>query len=239
VYAAITAPPGARENGRVPDDGDTLLTATRPAHAAADGVLALMHGRGTSERDLAGLFDLLDPERRLHCAAPRGPLQIPGQPGNHWYAVERVGFPDPQTFARSYEMLGDWLGGVIGSLDVPPDRAVLGGFSQGTVMAYALGLGAGRPRPAGILALSGFVPEVDGWEPDLDSRRGMPVFISHGAADPIIEVGFARAARGLLVPAGLDVSYRESPGGHWIDGPTVDAAREWLERALPRQPIQI
>jgi phospholipase/carboxylesterase len=221
----------------VPADGNTLPTAIRPAGAASDGALVLMHGRGTSEEDLAGLFDLLDPERRLHCAAPRGPLQIPGQPGNHWYLVERVGYPDPPTFARSYGMLGDWLEDVLGSVEIPIERAVLGGFSQGTVMAYALGLGAGRPRPAGILALSGFVPTVEGWEPEPESRRGMPVFISHGAADPIIEVGFARAARDLLEPGGLDVSYRESPGGHSIDGPTIDAAREWLERVLPRRPL--
>lgn len=218
-------------------EGDPLLTAARPARGVTDGVLALMHGRGTSERDLAGLFDLLDPEHRLHCAAPRGPLQIPGQPGNHWYVVERVGFPDPETFLRSYELLGDWLEDLLVSLELPPERLVLGGFSQGTVMAYALGLGTGRARPGGILALSGFVPTVDGWQPDLETRRGLPVLISHGVADPIIEVGFARAARELLEPAGLGVTYRESPGGHWIDGPTIDAAREWLERALPRQPI--
>ena len=41
----------------------------------------------------------------------------------------------------------------------------------------------------------------------------------------------------MLEPAGLDVTYREAPIGHWIDGPTIDAARDWLEAALPRQPI--
>ena len=54
--------------------------------------------------------------------------------------------------------VGEWVGAV-------PHRTVIGGFSQGTVMAYAVGLGSGRPRPAGILALSGFVPEVEGWSP--------------------------------------------------------------------------
>jgi phospholipase/carboxylesterase len=196
-----------------------------------------MHGRGTSEQDLAGLFDLLDPERRLHCAAPRAPLQLPGGPGYHWYVVERVGYPDPATFADSFELLGAWLEQLAADTGIPPERTVLGGFSMGTVMSYALGLGKGRPRPAGILALSGFVPEVEGWEPDLDSRRGLPVLISHGSQDPVISVEFARAARALLESAGLDVTYREMPGGHWIDGPTTDAAREWLEKAAPRRPL--
>jgi predicted esterase len=61
--------------------------------------------------------------------------------------------------------------------------------------------------------------------------------ISHGDRDPIIGVGFARAAREMLETAGLEVAYREAPIGHWIDGPTIDAARDWLESALPRQPL--
>jgi len=65
----------------------------------------------------------------------------------------------------------------------------------------------------------------------------LPVLISHGAGDPVIEVDFARNARELLESGGLDVAYRESPGGHQIDGPTIDAGREWLEQALPRQPL--
>jgi phospholipase/carboxylesterase len=231
------AGPGWVDNARIGDGMNSLAWAAREARTTPDGALVLMHGRGTSEQDLAGLFDLLDPEGRLHCAAPRGPLQIPGQPGNHWYVVERVGYPDPRTFERSRLLLSDWLAAVLESVDVPAERAVLGGFSQGTVMAYTLGLGKGSPIPAGILALSGFIPTVEGWESDLESRRGLPVLISHGARDPVIGVDFARAARELLDAGGLEVTYRESPGGHQIDGPTIDAAREWLERAVPRQPL--
>jgi phospholipase/carboxylesterase len=222
----------------VTESSEPLVTATRPARLERpDGLLVLLHGRGTSEQDLVGLFDHFDPEGRLVCASPRAPLQFPGQPGNHWYVVERVGFPDRETFAASYAMLGEWLGALGESAGIGADRTVLGGFSQGTVMSYALGLGGGRPRPAGILALSGFIPEVEGWEPDLASRAGMPVLISHGSADPVISVEFARAARDLLEPAGLDVTYREGPIGHSIDGPTIDAACDWLETALPRLPL--
>ena len=225
------------DNARIVDGIDSLAWAARAARTTPDGALVLMHGRGTSEHDLAGLFDLLDPEGRLHCAAPRGPLQIPGQPGNHWYVVERVGYPDQPTFERSERLLSDWLAAFLESVDVPAERAALGGFSQGTVMAYTLGLGKGSPIPAGILALSGFIPTVEGWEPDLEPRRGLPVLISHGVRDPVIGVDFARTARDRLEAGGLEVSYRESPGGHQIDGPTIDAAREWLERAVPRQPL--
>jgi phospholipase/carboxylesterase len=226
------------QNGGVSQPPQSLSTAARPSRLdRPDGLLVLLHGRGTSEQDLAPLFDLLDPEGRLACASPRAPFQFPGMPGNHWYVVERVGFPDRDTFAASYAQLGEWLAEAEEWAGSGVERTVIGGFSQGTVMSYALGLGSDRPRPAGILALSGFVPEVEGWEPDLASRAGMPVLISHGAADPVIGVEFARAARDLLEPAGLDLTYREAPLGHSIDGPTIDAATEWLEAALPRLPL--
>src|SRR4051812_34854919 len=171
-----------------------------------------MHGRGTSEQDLAGLFDLLDPERRLHCAAPRAPLQLPGGPGYHWYVVERVGYPDPDTFARSFELLGAWLEQLAAETGIPPERTVLGGFSMGTVMSYALGLGKGRPRPAGILALSGFIPQVEGWEPDLASRRGVPGLISPRRQDPGISVEVSRAPPPPPQAARPALPHRAIPG---------------------------
>src|ERR1700751_741753 len=130
----------------------------RPAAAQPEGLLVLHHGRGTSEEDLLPLADLLDPERRVNVAAPRGPLQLPGPPGYHWYAVLRVGHPDPGTFAIAYRQLAQFHDELWERTGVTPERTVLGGFSMGTVMSYALGLGPDRPRPARILAFSGFLP---------------------------------------------------------------------------------
>jgi phospholipase/carboxylesterase len=84
-------------------------------------------------------------------------------------------------------------------------------------MSWALGLGAGRPRPAGIVALSGFVPRVEGFALDLDGLEGYPVAIGHGSLDPVIPVEFGREAAALLRGAGADVLWRESPVPHTID----------------------
>jgi phospholipase/carboxylesterase len=191
---------------------------------APQGDLVLLHGRGADEHDLFGLFDVLDPERRLRGITVGGPLRLPPG-GKHWYVVPRVGFPDHDTFHASYAALGELLDGELG-LDW--SRTVIGGFSQGTVMSYALGLGADRPVPAGIMALSGFIPTVDGWTAGLDARRDLPVTIAHGAADPVISVDFARAARAQLEPAGLQVTYRESPVGHTIDPRGIPELQGWL-----------
>jgi phospholipase/carboxylesterase len=207
---------------------ESLRFIQRPSSEDLEGALVLLHGRGVDERDLAPLLDELDPDRRLLGVAPRGPLSLPGSPGAHWYIVRRVGYPDPDSFAESYAQLGAWLEALAESSGISPERTVLGGFSQGAVMAYALGLGEGRARPAAILAMSGFVPVVDGWSADLEARRGLPVAIRHGTRDPVIGVEFGRQARALLEPAGLDVSYRESPIGHGVDPAWLPELASWL-----------
>jgi phospholipase/carboxylesterase len=204
----------------------------RPSRGEAEGLLVLHHGRGADEHDLLPLADALDPSGRLHVATPRAPLELPGWPGYHWYVVPRVGYPDPETFHAARRALGSLHDELWERTGVLPERTVLGGFSMGSVMSYTLGLGADRPVPAGILAFSGFVPVVDGWEPDLVSRSELPVFIAHGRNDPIMEVGFARRARELLEAGGLDVSYHESDVAHQIDPTHLAAATRWLDAVL-------
>jgi phospholipase/carboxylesterase len=209
-----------------------LLYAERPPAGEAAGLLVLHHGRGADEQDLIGLADALDPARALLIVAPRAPLTLAGGPGFHWYVVPRVGYPDPETFAAGVQALAEFHDELWERTGIEPGRTVLGGFSQGAVMSYALGLAGGRPRPAGILAFSGFLPSVPGFEPDLEGRAGLPAFIAHGRADRVISVEFGRRARDLLESGGLAVEYLESDAAHQIGPRAVVAARGWLERAL-------
>jgi phospholipase/carboxylesterase len=210
----------------------TLLTHhVRRAAGDPEGALVLLHGRGADERDLEPLADVLDPERRLAVFLPRAPLSLPPG-GAHWYVVRRVGFPDPDTFFPTFERLSAWVDAALADAEVSPGRLVLAGFSQGAVMSYGLGLAASRPRPAAILAMSGFVPRLDRFELDLPARAELPVSISHGAFDPVIGVEFGRDARDRLTQAGLDVAYREDPVGHTISPGALAQARAVLERAI-------
>lgn len=211
---------------------DALVHRIRPAAAEPDGALVLFHGRGTSELDLLPLLDELDPARRLVGVTPRGPLTLPPG-GAHWYAVRAIGYPDPDTFHATHRAASGWLEALADSLGVPPGSTVLGGFSQGAVMSYALGLGRGRPAPAGILALSGFVPTVNGFELEPEGRPGLPVAIGHGTHDPVIGVEWGRAARERMEAAGAAVTYRESPMAHSIDPAYLTDLRRWLEEVLP------
>jgi phospholipase/carboxylesterase len=204
----------------------SLIYRERPAAGDAAGLLVLHHGRGANELDLLGLADVLDPEQRLHVVTPRAPLTIAG--GYHWYVVPRVGYPDHDTFHAAYEKLAAFHDELWQRTGIAPEKTVFGGFSMGSVMSYSLGLAGERPAPAGILAFSGFIPTVDGWQPDLGSRPDLPVFITHGRRDPIMDVQFARQANALFDAAGLPVEYHESDAAHHIDPAHLPSAVQWL-----------
>ncbi len=209
---------------------NTLDYRVRPAASEPPGALVLFHGRGADENDLYPLLDALDPERRLLGVTPRGPLGLPPG-GAHWYVVRQVGYPDPETFHSTFRRVSVWLDALAKEAGIPPERTVLGGFSQGAVMSYALGLASERPRPAAIMALSGFIPTVDGLALDFE-RPLPPVAIGHGTHDPVIAVDLARRARDLLQRAGAGVRYRESPLPHMVDPTFIAELVPWIRRLL-------
>ena len=81
---------------------------------------------------------------------PRAPLQLPGSPGRHWYLVSRVGYPDPDSLRSAFAQLAALHDELWQRTGIGPERTVLGGFSMGTAMSYALGLDGLRPAPGGI-----------------------------------------------------------------------------------------
>jgi phospholipase/carboxylesterase len=99
------------------------------------------------------------------------------------------------------------------------------------VMTYALGLGRGRPRPAALVALSGFIPTVEGFELDLEPPLP-PVAIGHGTYDPVISVEWSRRAKQLLEEGGAQVFYGEYPLPHAIDPAFLGQLAPWIASAL-------
>jgi phospholipase/carboxylesterase len=212
---------------------DEPIYRTRPVAGEAQGLLILLHGRGVDENDLFPLLDALDPERRLFGVTPRAPFSLPPG-GHHWYAVREIGYPDHDTFHASFDRLSRWLAALGEQTGIPIARTVIGGFSMGCVMSYALGLGAGRPSPAGIIALSGFMPTVEGFSLQPEGREGLRVAVGHGIYDPVIDVSWARDARSRLQAAGIEPLYRESPIPHTIDPEYVPELRAWLAETVSR-----
>lgn len=210
-----------------PADVQPLEARWRDAVSEPAGALVLLHGRGADEHDLFPLLDVLDPERRLLGVTPRGPLALPPG-GRHWYALGGIPTPDPATFHDTAPRLEAFLD----ALELPLEKVVLGGFSQGAVMSWALSLGPGRARPAAVVAMSGFLPRVERWPLSPERLAGMPVGIAHGSLDPVIPAEFGREAAEVLSAAGADVLRLETPVPHMVDPAWIEPLRELVERAI-------
>jgi phospholipase/carboxylesterase len=206
-----------------------LVARWREPAGEPEGALVLLHGRGADENDLYPLLDLLDPERRLLGVTPGGPHHLPPG-GRHWYALGGIPTPDPATFHETAPRLAAFLD----TLSVPMDRVVLGGFSQGTVMSWAMSLGPDRKRPAAVVAMSGFLPRVDGWPLFPERLAGVPVAIAHGTLDPVIPAQFAAEAAATLEAAGADVFRLQSPVPHMVDPAWIEPLRNVVTRATTR-----
>ena len=221
---------GLRASERLtPGPLDQLGHRLRPAARDAEGALVLLRARRGRERPVPADR----PSRSRGDAARRGApwTAFASARRRALVAVREIGYPDPDSFLRTYDLVARWLDAFADESGIPPERTVLGGFSQGAVMTYSLGLGAGRPHPAALVCLSGFMPTVPGFSLDLEPPLP-PVAIGHGAFDPVIAVEWSRQARETLTAAGADVLYREAPVPHTIDPSFLRELRPWLRRAL-------
>jgi thioredoxin 1 len=206
----------------------------------ADRLLLLLHGYGADERDLGGLLGYLDPDGRFAVVLPRGPIAAP--PGFSWFDL---GAEDPNEaavgFAEALAAVDDLLDAACAEHGFDRGQAVVGGFSQGAGLALALGLGpTDRTRPAGVLAMSPFVPPGL-LQIDLDAARDVAVLLQHGTADPMIPTKGSRGLAEALVDAGLPVVYGEYPMGHEVSLESVQQGQRWLAQVhdgeRPREPL--
>jgi phospholipase/carboxylesterase len=205
----------------------TLAHLERPPAGEPVAVLVLLHGRGADEHDLYPLLDALDPERRLLGITVRGPLSLPPG-GAHWYALGGIPTPEPATFWPTFEAASVFLD----ALPFPLGRVVLGGFSQGAVMSWALALGRGpEGRPAAIVAMSGFMPRVEGLELDMSELDGYPIWVSHGSLDPVIPFEFGQEAARISRAAAASVTWRETPVPHTVDPRLLPELHEFVRAA--------
>jgi phospholipase/carboxylesterase len=200
----------------------------RPAAAEPAGALILMHGGGANERDMAMFVDVLDPQKRLVAACPRGTLETPATAGFQWYVDREPGFPQFDSFEGAFIVLSQWLELFAQETGVPLERTILGGFDQGATMAWGLTMARGRPRPGGVLALSGFIPRVADYQFEDAALAGLPVAIVHGTQDAHVPVDFGHGARDRAQGAGADVLFRESDVGHVLDLRVVPDLATWV-----------
>ncbi|MGN8246624.1 alpha/beta hydrolase [Cellulomonas soli] len=211
-----------RGDGRVGTPGPD----SSPGHRRP--LLLLLHGYGSSERDLPGLVDQLPPG--LDWASPRAPLRLP-QGGHAWVPITVPGRPDPQATARAADAVLAWL-----SAHVPADVPVVPlGFSQGGLIATQL-LRHAPARFAAAVVLSGFA--LEGRHPGDEelARRRPPVYFGHGDADQVITAE-ATARTSAWLPTHTTPTDRLHAGlGHGIDAAELAEVAEFLTHTLALAP---
>ena len=198
-------------------------------------LVILLHGRGSHEQDLLGLYPGLPADVIL--VTPRAPF--PGGPwgygdGFAWYRYLGGTTPDAASFERSLEELDAFLTALPARLPVKPGPTILGGFSQGgtTALGYAL---THRAKVDGLLMFSGFLARHPAVDASLGNAARLPVFWGHGTSDPMIPFQRGVEGRRALLDAGAAVTTGDYPIGHAIDQQELADAAAWLD-ALRTEP---
>jgi phospholipase/carboxylesterase len=211
-------------------------------------MLLLMHGFGAPGNDLVPLWRQLAVPRETRFAFPEAPTQLdaygPGTDSRAWWMIDmerleraqRTGeIRDlsrevPEGLSEANAALGVLLDDLEARFEVHSDQLVIGGFSQGAMLACDVLLKSQR-RFAGLAVLSGSLVSEHEWVPLMEKCRGLPVLISHGKSDPILPYALAERLRDRFVEAGADVEFVPFNGGHGISDGVVDALGRLVERA--------
>ena len=190
-------------------------------------LVVLLHGFGANMHDLAGLASYIDSRSYVYLC-PNGPLQVnlgPGFTGSAWTPL--LGEKTLEDVHRAEESVMEFVAEMMEAHRVAPGRVALGGFSQGGMMTYQVGL----PRPeafAGLASLSARIDEREELFERLPEERNQRIFVAHGVYDPLISVEAGRESRDLLREAGYDPVYREYPIAHQICDEEIGELSEWV-----------
>jgi phospholipase/carboxylesterase len=181
----------------------------------ANCLMLLLHGRGTTGEDLKPLAETLYlPTVRF--ILPTAPLAL-GPDAYQWYDFATADQDIPRSVALIQELVREL------QVSYGPVPVLIGGFSQGAVMALAAGLTL-EPRPLALVALSGYLHQL----PTQPTGNPPAIFIAHGENDPVIPASAGRKAAQTLQKAGLTVTYEEFPIGHGISMDVAAAVHEFL-----------
>ncbi|NCO57640.1 MAG: hypothetical protein GW783_07565 [Deltaproteobacteria bacterium] len=211
---------------------------------SGDGPLVcLLHGFGAPGEDLIPLADELRLSPATRFAFPAAPLALAGGgwDARAWWPIDTAALEravaegtfrdlthtDPPALAPLRAQLLELLDGVERLLGVAPERVVVGGFSQGAMVATDTFLSAHRPF-AGLVVLSGTLLAAARWRPAMAARANTAAFLSHGRGDPLLPFALAYTLRDELRAAGVLVSWIDFPGGHQIPPSVTDGLAAFL-----------
>ncbi|HET7542540.1 MAG TPA: hypothetical protein VFK05_21870 [Polyangiaceae bacterium] len=208
-------------------------------------VVVLLHGYGAPGTDLVPLWRELAVAREVRFVFPEAPLDL-GFGGRAWWPIDMARLQDRYSEAAVEQLIAEVPPGIdaaraallelLATLErdfaAPPEQTLIGGFSQGAMLATDTVLRTTRAF-GGLALLSGTLISHDEWLPLMSARRGLPVLQSHGRADPVLPFALAERLRDELVSAGLPVEFVAFNGGHGIPGGVLEGLTRAIRRLTP------
>jgi phospholipase/carboxylesterase len=223
---------------------DVVVGGGADGEGGGDGpLLVLLHGFGAPAEDLVPLAFHMDlpPGTRFVCPGAPLALGMPFSDARAWWMIdlarlERIGGDawvreTPAGMDAARTKIIALLGECQRRLGAAPERTVIGGFSQGAMLATDVVLGTDTPF-AGLVVFSGTLVAEPAWSARMPARRGLPVFQSHGTQDSLLPYVLAERMRMMWEDAGADVTFVGFPGGHEIPRPAVSGAERFLGQVL-------
>ncbi len=214
--------------------------------SASERPMVLLHGYAADENDLGGLLPYLDPDGGFAVLLPRGPYAVSGTPGYAWFGLGRVveGVEDgiEGTFVDAVHAIDESFEAFLAEVGMRREDAIIGGFSQGAALALAVALGASdRPRPAGVLVMSGYLADEPGLVWHWEGATETAVLVQHGTNDGLLPVERGRHLARTLEAHGVPTVYGEYPMEHQVAVESLQQARAWLTDVVagkrPSEPI--
>jgi len=180
-------------------------------------LLLLIHGYGSNEEDLFGFAAQLPDE--YYIISVRAPYNLQGQ-GFAWYAINFDAgmnkFTDDVQARQSRDLIAQFIDEAIAAYPIDKDNITLIGFSQGAILSYGVSL-TYPEKISRVVALSGYLhPEIIGDDLAKEKLAHLKYFASHGIADQVIPVEWARKAPEFLKTLGVDAEYHEYNAGHGV-----------------------
>jgi len=217
------------------------VTGGPDGRGGGDGpVVVLLHGFGAPGDDLVDLATFLRVPAEVRFVFPEAPLLLDGGPGRAWWMLDMALFErrmrgeqidrsddQPPALPALREQLSSALTAIEERLGVGRKRLVLGGFSQGSMLACDVTLHA-EHKPAALILLSSTLIARSSWSARVASCKGLPVLQTHGLRDPILPYADAEKLRDLLLAAGADLTFVPFPGGHELPPITLAAVSKLI-----------
>ena len=194
-------------------------------------LILLLHGYGSNEEDLFSFAPQLPDEYFIVSA--RAPYSLPPY-GNAWYAInfdaDMNKFTDNEQAIQSRELIVKFIDELADAYPIDKDNITLIGFSQGSILSYAVAL-TYPEKINRVIALSGYL-HMDIIPENIDKERvsKLSFFISHGTVDQVIPVEWARQAPEFFENLGIENEYHEYPVGHGVTPQNFYDMLAWLKK---------